>query len=277
MKKLSISICVLAAFFASHVWAAGGDKPLFQMNVDVSNQKSLQRGAALFVNYCLSCHSAEYSRYKRVADDLGISEQNTREYLIFTGSKFGDTMTVAMTPEQGKEWFGAAPPDLSVRARARGADWIYSFLKSFYIDLGTHRGVNNKVLAGTSMPHVLWELQGYQVLNEDYLALIKGEIEGIGPRSEELKNKFNAEEIAEIEENGNKAKDGYSPFTLAVEGQLSPEEYDRVVADIVNFMVYMSEPAQLSRKKIGTGVLFFLAALFVLVYFMKREYWKDVH
>ena len=251
MKTLSKLICVAILLSPSLGGAAGGNGPLFQMNVDVSNHRALQRGAKLFVNYCLSCHSAAFSRYNRVAKDLGISEENMREHLMFTGRKFGDTMTVALTPAQGKEWFGAPPPDLSVRARSRGADWIYSFLKSFYLDEKASRGVNNTMLAGTSMPHVMWELQGLQELKED-------------------------DGHADTEAGGHGGGD-HSPFTLAVPGQLSPEEYDKAVADLVNFLVYVGEPAQLSRKGIGVGVLFFLAALGVVAYFMKKDYWKDVH
>lgn len=277
MNKLVFLICAVAMLFATHANAAGGSAPLFHMNVDVGNQKSLQRGAAYFVNYCLSCHSAEFSRYKRVAEDLGISEENMLEYMIFTGRKYGETMTVAMTAVQSEKWFGAAAPDLSVRARSRGADWIYSFLKSFYLDKTSHRGINNKMLAGTSMPHVLWELQGYQMLNEDFEALTESEIASFGPGYTQLNKEIDTDKAVDQEEDGQHAADDHSPFTLAVNGKLSPEEYDQMVVDIVNFMVYMAEPAQLSRKTIGTGVLFFLAALFVLVFFMKRDYWKDVH
>ena len=251
MKSIIKLICVATLIHSSLGFAAGGNGPLFHVNVDVNNRHSLQRGAKLFVNYCLSCHSASFSRYNRVAADLGISEKNMRENLIFTNQKFGEPMIVAMTPEQGKEWFGAAPPDLSVRARAKGADWIYSFLKSFYLNEKATRGVDNKMLPGTSMPHVLWELQGWQDLNHD---------------------QGHAEE--KHDDHGGEVK---SPFTLVEPGSLTEEEYDSAMADLVNFMVYLSEPAQLKRKTIGTGVLFFLAFLGIVVYFMKRDYWKDVH
>ncbi len=254
MNKIVRFICVATLLGSFPLttptsWAAGGSGPLFDMHVDIHQQRSLQRGARLFMNYCLSCHSAEYSRYNRVAKDLGISEENMRDNLIFTGRKFGDTMTVAMTEEQGKEWFGAPPPDLSVRARSRGADWIYSFLKSYYLDESATRGVNNLQFPGTSMPHVLWELQGLQVLKEDTSG---DEAAGHGVKDKNL-------------------------FEIVSPGKMTEEEYDKAVVDIVNFMVYMSEPIQLKRQTIGVGVLFFLAALGILVYFMKRDYWKDVH
>ena len=248
MKTIVQLICVVVLLHASSIFAAGGNGPLFHTNVDVNNRASLQRGANLFINYCLSCHAASYSRYNRVAADLGISEQNMRDNLIFTNQKLGDPMIVAMTTDQGKEWFGAAPPDLSVRARARGADWIYSFLKSFYLNEKATRGVDNKMLPGTSMPHVLWELQGWQDLNPDH-----------GHHADDHDGKPK------------------SPFTLVQPGSMSEEEYDSAMTDLVNFMVYLSEPAQLKRKTIGVGVLFFLAFLGIIAYFMKRDYWKDVH
>lgn len=252
MKNLIKLICVTTLLYSSTGFAAGGNGPLFHVNVDVNNRASLQRGAKLFVNYCLSCHAASFSRYNRVAADLGISEKNMRENLIFTNQKFGEPMIVAMSPEEGKSWFGAAPPDLSVRARARGADWIYSFLKSFYLQEKATRGVDNKMLPGTSMPHVMWELQGWQDLNPDH-----GHDDGAGEDNHSAEPK--------------------SPFTLVEPGSMTEEEFDKAMTDLVNFMVYLSEPAQLKRKTIGVGVLFFLAALGIIAYFMKRDYWKDVH
>lgn len=254
MKNLVRLVCLTTLLTTSVAYAAGGSGPIFHMNVDTGNKKSLQRGAQTFVNYCLSCHEASYSRYNRVAADLGISEANMRDNMIFTGKKIGETMTVAMTSEQGKEWFGVVPPDLSVKARSRGADWIYSFLKSFYLDDSTSQGTNNKMLAGTSMPHVLWELQGYQKLK--------------------AKDDHHADDSHAG--HGHGAGD-HSPFVLAVDGQLSPAEYDRTITDLVNFLVYLSEPAQLQRKKVGVGVLFFLFTLGVFAYFLKKEYWKDIH
>ena len=250
MKKLIQCIAVVTLLTVNSAFAAGGNEPLFKMNVDVGNRSSLQRGAKLFMNYCLSCHAASFSRYNRVAKDLGISEDNMRENLIFTNQKLGDPMIVAMTTDQGKEWFGAAPPDLSVRARARGADWIYSFLKSFYLSEKATRGVDNKMLPGTSMPHVLWELQGWQDVNPDY---------------------------GHHDEHDDGHAEPKPPFVLVQSGSMSEKEYDRAATDLVNFMVYLSEPAQLKRKTIGVGVLFFLAFLGVLAYFMKRDYWKDIH
>ena len=246
-------LCLTVLLAGASTSFAAGKGPIFHTNIDVHNRFSLQRGAKLFVNYCLSCHSAAYSRYNRVAKDLGISEENMRENMMFTGRKYGDTMTVAMTKEQGKAWFGGPPPDLSVRARARGADWIYSYLKSFYLRDGATRGVDNLMLPGTSMPHVLWELQGWQKLKED-----------------------DGHDDEHHDEGGHGASHA-SPFEIAIPGTMTEKEFDVAIHDIVNFLVYLGEPAQLKRKTIGVSVLFFLVALGVVAYFMKREYWKDVH
>jgi ubiquinol-cytochrome c reductase cytochrome c1 subunit len=249
MKSMIKTLIGAVLLVASSSSMAAGGGPLFHVNVDLDNHFSLQRGAKLFVNYCLSCHAASYSRYNRVAEDLDISEENMKELMMFTGRKYGDTMTVALTTEQGKEWFGAPPPDLSVRARSRGADWIYSFLKSFYLREGAARGVDNLQFPGTSMPHVLWELQGFQTLNED----------------------------AHHDSHSGGHGEAMPALFHPGEGSMTEEEYDQAITDLVNFLVYLGEPAQLKRKTIGVGVLFFLVALGVLAYYMKRDYWKDIH
>jgi len=248
LARLIVSAIVLSA---STSFAAGGNGPAFHVNIDMDNRASLQRGATLFVNRCLSCHSAEFSRYNRVADDLGIPQAVMEENMIFTGRKFGQTMTVAMTTENATEWFGAPPPDLSVKARARGADWIYSFLKGYYVSEDSPRGVDNLMLPGTAMPHVLWDLQGYQALKA-------------------------VDHQDEHADSGHFATPA-SPFELVQEGKMTAVEYDRAMTDLVNYLVYMAEPAQLKRKSVGVGVLFFLAAFGVIAYFLKKEYWKDIH
>lgn len=250
MKVLG-TVCILA--FANSVWSAGTgayEKGAFgKVHVDLSNKASMQRGAKYFVNYCLSCHPAKHSRYKRVADDLGISESLTKDNLIFTDQKFGDLMTVAMKREDAEKWFlGIAPPDLSTHARALGPQAVYEFLKTFYVDDTRPFGVNNLHVPNTAMPHALVNLQGLQ------------------------KAVFHNEP-------GKNGKEHrvFKKFELQQPGMLNEEEYERVVVDIVNFLAYLSEPAQLVRKKIGIGVLFFLAVLGVLAYFMKKNYWKDIH
>jgi ubiquinol-cytochrome c reductase cytochrome c1 subunit len=216
-----------------------------KVDIDLSDKISLQRGAKYFVNYCLSCHPAKHSRYKRVADDLGIGENLMMSNMMFTGQKFGDLMTVAMRQEDAKKWFlGIAPPDLSTHTRAIGPQAVYEYLKSFYIDDSRPFGVNNLHLPNTAMPHILAHLQGLQK--------------------------------AEIHEDMD-GRDKKYELELVRLGMFDKEEYDLVVTDIVNFLVYLSEPVQLVRKKIGIKVLFFLVVLGALSYFLKRDYWKDVH
>jgi ubiquinol-cytochrome c reductase cytochrome c1 subunit len=229
-------------------WAAAAGGMLQPAHNDVANTASLQRGASNFVNYCMGCHSAQYVRYNRLAADLGLSEAQVVENLMFTGERVHDTMRVAMNPEDAKRWFGIAPPDLSLIARSRGTDYVYSFLKSFYLDPSRPTGVNNMVLPGTSMPHVLWELQGYQ------RAVYDGESD---PANEAVHKRF-------------------KEFELAQPGKLNAQEYDQFVRDTVNFLDYIGEPMQLERRNLGLRVLAFLFVFFLFAYFLKIEYWKDV-
>lgn len=234
--------------------AASADVHLEHANIDVGNVQSLQRGAQLFHNYCLSCHSAQYMRYSRMAEDLNLPPELVVDNLMFAGEKIGETMTVAMPAADAASWFGKAPPDLSLTARQRGVDWVYTYLKSFYIDPGKPLGVNNLVFKDVGMPHVLWELQGWQA----------------------LKSAANHEDSGSMHGEGHGSKDG-SPFEQVTEGQLTPEEYDRAVRDLVTYMSYIAEPVQLKRTQIGVWVLLFLAVFGVFAYLLKKEYWKDVH
>jgi ubiquinol-cytochrome c reductase cytochrome c1 subunit len=229
-------------------WTASSGGMIEHANNDVTNIASLQRGARNFVNYCMGCHSAKYVRYNRLAKDLGLSEAQVVENLMFTGERVHDTMRIAMDPDDANRWFGIQPPDLSLIARARGTDYIYSFLKSFYIDPSRPTGVNNMVLPGTSMPHVLWELQGVQ------RAVYEGESD---PENEAVHRTFRE-------------------FELAQPGQLSPQEFDQFVRDTVNFLDYIGEPMQIERRHLGMRVLAFLFVFFLFAYFLKKEYWKDV-
>lgn len=236
MKKL-LFVLILAPLFA---WASGGELHLDKAPEKAGDQAALQNGAKLFVNYCLSCHSASYMRYNRLKD-IGLSEQQIKDNLMFTAEKTGELMRISMQRDDAKVWFGAAPPDLTVIARARasefgsGADWLYTYLRGFYRDTNRPTGWNNTVFANVGMPHVLWELQGEQVLGEDH------------------------------------------KLTLAKPGKLKPEEFDAAVGDLVAFLKYMGEPMSELRKVLGWVVLAALAVLFVLTYSLKREYWKDVH
>jgi ubiquinol-cytochrome c reductase cytochrome c1 subunit len=247
MNKI-IPVLLLILPIVGNVYAAGGNGVhLDHAAVDVTNKSSLQRGAKFYVNYCLGCHSTKYSRYSRVGEDLDLTTLQVEDNFIFTRAKVRDPMKIAMRDKDARHWFGTSAPDLSLVARAKGADWIYTYLRSFYLDDSRPFGVNNLVLKNASMPHVLWELQGWQK------AVYKeGETHGSGePAIEHLE--------------------------LLEEGQLSPKEYDKAVLDLVNYLVYIGEPAQLHRKQLGFWVLAFLAVFFVVAYLLKKEYWKDVH
>lgn len=245
---LTLSIAFSAAVMPSMGAASESGGLLQAAHNDVSNVASLQRGARNFVNYCLGCHSAKYVRYNRLGADLGLSEAQVMRNLMFTGERPHDTLRTAMRPEEARHWFGTTPPDLSLIARSRGSDYIYTFLKSFYIDPSRPTGVNNTMLPGTAMPHVLWELQGLQ------RAVYKGE-------SDAAQNAVHRE---------------FEGFELEQQGSLTPQEYDQFVRDTVNFLDYIGEPTQLKRQSLGLKVLGFLFVFFLLAYFLKKEYWKDV-
>jgi ubiquinol-cytochrome c reductase cytochrome c1 subunit len=245
MKKQLL--LVLLALIPVVGYCAEGGIHLEQANIDSGNIQSLQRGARLFVNYCLSCHSASLMRYERMGKDLDIPEKLVEQDLMFTGGRVGDLMTVAMYPEDAKEWFGTVPPDLSVIARARGVDWLYTYLHSFYRDDTKITGVNNLAFPDVGMPNVLWELQGMQ----EPVITTSMDHDGKETKSVSLK--------------------------LVKPGLMSPKEFDRAVRDLVNFLDYMGEPAKHERESLGVKVIMFLLVLLVVAYLMKREFWKDVH
>lgn len=228
--------------------AAGGGYHLDSANNDLRNKASLQRGAKMFVNYCMGCHSAEYQRYGRMGRDIGLTDDQVVENLVFTDAKVGDLMKNGMSKDDAKVWFGAAPPDLTVIARSRGVDWLYTYLRTFYLDPSRPWGVNNAVFPDVGMPHVLWELQGWQV------PVFVTETDEEGQEHEVLEG-----------------------FDLVQEGSLSPGEFDRDVRDLVNFLAYMGEPNQLERKALGVKVLLFLLLMTVVFYLLKKEYWRDIH
>ena len=225
--------------------AAGAqhEAELDDANNNIANTASLQRGAKYFVNYCLGCHSAQYVRYNRLGQDLQISDQQLIDNLMFTGERPFDTMANAMRPEDSARWFGITPPDLSLIARSRGTDYIYTFLRSFYADPSSPTGVDNVVLPGTAMPHVLWQLQGTQraVFARD-------------------------EHGAEV----------FERFDLAQPGELGVGDFDGVVRDIVNFLDYIGEPIKRERQQLGIRVIGFLLVFLLIAYMLKKEIWKDV-
>ena len=255
MKNLVAAL--LISLIPTVALAAGGNVQLEKVEINLNNKASLQRGAQLFVNYCLNCHAASYMRYSRMAKDIGLTEAQVVENMIFPADfskekagkpkKAGELMTVAMSGEDGKAYFGTAVPDLSVVARSRGADWIYTYLKSFYIDESRPFGVNNTVFPNVGMPHVFWELDGLK----------------------------KAVKTKQTDEHGHESEK--VTFETVVEGSMTAVEYDAAVTDLVNFLEYMGEPAKLQRYTMGVYVLGFLFLLFIVSYAMKKEFWKDVH
>ena len=214
--------------------------------IDLHDKESLQRGAAIFVNNCLNCHSASAMRYARLTD-LGLTEAQIRENLMFTADKIGDTMSTTMDPLVAKAAFGVVPPDLSLIARSRSPDWLYAYLRSFYRDPKSKTGWNNTLFRNVAMPHALWEYQGEQVLHTTE------------------KQNMNTGDVEVT-----------SHLVLEKPGKLSARDYDVYVRDLVAYLAYMGEPAQTSRKLWGIVVLFFLAGFAVLALMLKNEYWKDV-
>jgi len=246
MKKQLLAILLLISPVL--VLANEGGAHLDKAQIDPTNQESLQRGARTFVNYCMGCHSAKYERYNRMARDLGLSETDVIDNLMFTDAKIGGTMKIAMQAKDAKKYFGAAPPDLTLVARRRGADWLYTYLRTFYLDSSRPFGVNNKVFDKVGMPNVLWELQGWQK------PVYETETDVHGNEHQKL---------VDVE--------------LVKQGAQSPAEYDRTVRDLVNFLTYMSEPVKLQRQALGIKVLLFLFVLLIITYLLKKEYWKDIH
>ncbi|HSR62214.1 MAG TPA: cytochrome c1 [Gammaproteobacteria bacterium] len=245
MKKLFLLLSLIWPVIGL---AAGGDSLAYDIEVDSTDVHSLQRGARIFVNYCMGCHSASYMRYNRMGKDLGISEDVLRENFMFGVTKSGSTMDIAMKSGDAEKFFGVAPPDLSVIARSRGEDWLYSYFMTFYRDPDRPFGVNNLTFKDVAMPHVLWELQGIQ-----------------GPVTKIVMQKDGTEtEVIERLE-------------LVTPGKLKPKQYEATVYDLVNFLDYLAEPAKFKRYKLGIWVIVYLLCFLVLAWMLKKEYWKDVH
>lgn len=246
--SLTLGLALLLAV-TNPALSAGSAAKLETPRIDAGSEKSLQRGAQLFVNYCMACHSANYQRYSRMARDLGLSEQDVAEQLIFTTdtsgepTKVGSLMENNMSADYGRKAFGVVPPNLALTARSRGVDWIYTYLKSFYRDPSRGGiGVNNTVYPGAAMPHVLWQLQGWQ----EKVTVDDGE----------------GHETTKLE--------------LVSPGTQTPAEYDQTINDITNFLAYMSDPIKQTRHRIGIFVLLFLFVLLGIAYMLKKEYWRDV-
>ena len=237
MRTLIIALFMgLLSVSTGQIMAAGGGVHLDPVEINLSDKASLQRGAKTFINYCLSCHSASFMRYNRMAKDIGLTDDQVRENLMFASDKIGDTMTIAMRSKDAKKWFGVVPPDLSVISRARGTAWLNTYLRSFYLDESKPMGTNNTGFKDVGMPHGLWQQQGY---------------------------------LSHNEETGHLAQDS--------EGEMSNHEYNTMVADLVNFLAYIGEPSKIQRLALGKWVLLYLFILFLVVYPMKKAFWKDIH
>ena len=240
MRTAMFKKFLIALLFAPLAAMASVSLKLDRAPDRATDQAALQNGAKLFVNYCLNCHGASFVRYNRLMD-IGLSEQQIKDNLLFTADKIGEPMGISMSRKDAKEFFGAWPPDLSLIARARasgdgsGADWLYTYLRGFYHDEKRPSGWNNVAFESVGMPHVLWELQGDQVMGPDH------------------------------------------KLQLSKPGKLSPKEYDDAVGDLVAFMVWMADPNAQFREQLGIAVLLFLGVFFVVAYAMKRAFWKDIH
>ena len=244
MKRTLSSIALAAGLLLGSSSAMASEEgSLPSAGTNVHDQAALQRGAKLFFNYCVGCHSLKFVRYSRIAEDLGLSEQDVMGNLNMTGAKFGDPVVSHMPEESATTFFGKAPPDLSLEVRAKGADWVYGYLNSFYLDPSRPVGWNNTVFPNASMPNPLWELQGLQTA---------------------VMHKVDGDEAVE-------------KLELSRPGKLTPAEYQQATRDLTTFLEYAAEPAALQRQRYGIWVLLFLAAFTLLAYALKKEYWKDVH
>ena len=268
MKNQILSLLGAAVFAAGIGPAAaftGSDLRMEETPMNRLDVPSLQRGARTFVNYCLNCHSAKYMRYNRLTD-LGVDISMIEDNLMFATKKVGETMTVAMTAADAKAWFGTPPPDLTVESRVRGPDWLYNYFLAFYRDDAAVTGWNNLVLPNVAMPHVLWQQSGTN-------RLVTTEFES---HDQAQAAALAAKGLVLLAPGKN---DTFIVETLVTEtpGTLSPTEYKAMVADLVNYLDYLGEPVKNQRISLGLIALLYLGLLFVFAYWLKREYWKDIH
>lgn len=248
MSKKYLLACLIALLaFSSMNWAADNDIALLSVNIDLADQNKLQRGARLYMNYCSGCHALRYMRYNRMAEDLGLTtftgevDKDLLSNLIFTSAKIHDPIQISMPPTDARQWFGIVPPDLSLTARERGADWIYTYLKSFYADKKRPFGANNLLVPEVAMPNILEPLSGRVI------AVTSG------------------------------AGKAISHLALIKQGEMTPHQFDSAIEDLVNFLVYVGEPAQLIRYRMGVKVIAFLCLFLIVAYLLKKSYWKDVY
>jgi ubiquinol-cytochrome c reductase cytochrome c1 subunit len=250
MKKFILALLAVVPMLAL---AAGPSVKLDKANNDLTDKESLKRGFESYINYCLGCHQLQYQRYNRTFQDLGIEEADGVANYMYTGEKAGDHITNTMPAKEAAKWFGSAPPDLTLEARLRSPDWIYTYLRSFYTDPSRPFGVNNTVFKDVGMPHVLQGLQGVQT------------------------KVITQEKIEEDKENGIKGQPEISHLSKAVGGSMTAEEYDTFARDLTNFLEYTGEPSKLEREAMGYKVIGFLFVFLIFAYLLKKEYWRDVH
>ena len=254
VKPLLAAVLAIAALLGAPLAGRAAEtEKLDHVEIHVNDLVSLQSGARTFVNYCLNCHSASLVRYNALRQ-IGLTEEQIQDNLLFTAEKVGMPMSIAMKPKDAKEWFGTVPPDLSVIARARGTDWLYTYLRGFYRDPTTTTGWNNLVYRDVAMPHVLWKLQGERVLEEREAVREGKPILGEDGRPRKIVT-----------------------LQMLRPGTQSTSEYDKTIYDLVSFLAWMAEPHQLARKQLGVWVLFGVAVLIFVTYLLKQAYWKDVH
>ncbi len=247
VKKMRAVIVLTAVLFSVSAFAAGGGPELEKSEIDPGNINSLQRGARNFMNYCSGCHSAKYVRFNTIGKYLELSDQQLVDNFMFNAEKTFETINVSMRPADAARWFGTTPPDLSLMARSKGSDYIFNFLKSFYVDPDSPTGVDNRILEGTSMPHVLWEMQGFQK------AVYEEHDDGHGNLTSE-----------------------FSHFEPVTAGTMGAEDFDEFVRDTTNFLAYIAEPIRSERRKLGVWVLMFLLFFLIIARMLKKQIWKDV-
>ncbi|MDH3428739.1 MAG: cytochrome c1 [Gammaproteobacteria bacterium] len=245
-KMFSRLVAVVALLAATEGFASGGGAQLDAADIDPGNISSLQRGARNFINYCSGCHSAQYVRFNTIGKYLELSEEQLVDNLMFNADKTFETIKASMPAADAARWYGTAPPDLSLMARAKGADYVYNFLRGFYLDPASPTGVDNLVLAGTSMPNVLWELQGYQSA-----VFTEHTVDGVTSRE-------------------------FEGFEHVTAGTLDAEDFDEFVRDTVNFLAYIAEPIRSDRRKLGVWVLMYLIVFGIIALMLKKQIWKDV-
>ncbi|MEX6502359.1 cytochrome c1 [Pseudomonas zhanjiangensis] len=260
MKKLFAAF-IIAALPAFSFAAGGHGVELDQVEIDLTDKAAMQDGLRTFANYCMGCHAAKFQRYERVADDLGIPHEVMLENVVFSDAKIGDHMKIGMKSDDAKAWFGAAPPDLTLVARVRGTDWLYTYLRSFYEDKTRPLGANNMVFPNVGMPNVLAGLQGRQYIGCKQVQVV-----------EDGKKQFDPLTGTPI------THEACDQLTVEPKtGALSEEEFDEKIKNLVTFLAYSANPVKLESQRVGTYVLLYLAFFFVFAYLLKREYWKDVH